>query len=75
MFKSLLAGAFLVTAVPAAAADPATDAPDKVVCKRIKEATGWRLSNSTKVCKKKAEWEMESRESQRSSRRDNRSDQ
>lgn len=75
MFKSLLAGAFLVTAVPAVAADTPTDTSEKIVCKRIKESTGWRLSNSTKVCKKKSEWDAESRDSQRSSRRDNRSDQ
>ena len=75
MFKSLLAGAFLVTAIPAAAADPSTDASEKVVCKRIKETTGWRLSTSTKVCKKKSEWDAENRDAQRNLRRDSRGEQ
>ena len=73
MLKSFVVGAFLLTATASFAAEPA-DSKDKMVCKRIKETTGWRLSNSSKVCKSKKEWEAENRETQRNSRDDTRGD-
>lgn len=73
MLKSFIVGAFLVTASASVAAEP-VESKDKMVCKRIKETTGWRLSTSSKVCKSKKEWEAESREAQRSSRDDTRGD-
>ncbi len=68
-----IAGAFLAAATAYGAAEPA-DGSEKVVCKRVKETTGWRLSSASKVCKKQKEWEAESREAQRSSRDEARGD-
>ena len=68
MLKFLpLAVCLTVAAAPAAAmADPA-DTPskkDRIVCKRI-EGTGWRLSNSNKICKTAAEWAAISKANQK----------
>ena len=54
--KSLAFVACLALAAsPAAAMADDTPKKDKMVCKRI-QGTGWRLSNSTKICKTSAEW-------------------
>jgi hypothetical protein len=59
MIKSLAFVACLaLAATPAAALADTAEAPakkDKLVCKRV-EGTGWRLSNSSKICKKASEW-------------------
>jgi hypothetical protein len=56
MIKSLAFVASLAfAAAPAAAMADGPAKKDKLVCKRI-EGTGWRLSNSNKVCKTAAEW-------------------
>ena len=59
MLKFLpLAVCLTVAAAPAAAQADAADTPakkDRMVCKRV-EGTGWRLSNSSKICKKASEW-------------------
>lgn len=56
MIKSLAFVACLaLTAAPAAAMADTAPKKDKLVCKRV-EGTGWRLSNSTKICKTAAEW-------------------
>ena len=56
MIKSLAFVACLtLAAAPAAAMADGPAKKDKLVCKRI-EGTGWRLSNSNKVCKTAAEW-------------------
>ncbi len=75
MLKMLLAAALILTgaATTAAAAEPVADS-EKMVCKRVKETTGWRLSTSSKVCKKKKEWEAESRDAQRNARDEARGD-
>lgn len=73
MLKFVIAGAFLATASASAAAEP-VDTAEKMVCKRIKESTGWRLSTSAKVCKKKKEWDAESRDAQRNARDEARGD-
>jgi hypothetical protein len=73
MLKFLIAGAFLAAASASAAAEPA-ETSEKMVCKRIKESTGWRLSASSKVCKKKKEWDAESRDAQRDARDETRGD-
>lgn len=73
MLKSFIVGAFLAAASTSVAAEP-VESKDKMVCKRIKETTGWRLSNANKVCKSQKEWEAENRETQRNSRDDTRGD-
>jgi hypothetical protein len=56
MIKSLAFVACLaLAATPAAAMAEGPDKKDKLVCKRV-EGTGWRLSNSSKICKKASEW-------------------
>lgn len=69
MTKTLIAAgalALAISAVPAAASDPAPSAPaaqtdegetNKVVCRRV-EAIGTRLG-SKKVCRTKAQWDQE----------------
>ena len=75
MLKMLLAAGLILSgaATAAAAAEPAADS-EKMVCKRVKETTGWRLSASSKVCKKKKEWDAESRDAQRDARDETRGD-
>lgn len=61
MLKMLLAAGVILSgaATAATAAEPAAD-KEKMICKRI-GGTGWRLSNSNKVCKTRAQWEGVSR--------------
>lgn len=62
MFKSLsLAACLVLAASPALAADDSKKETDdnKMVCKRV-AGTGWRLSKQ-RECKKKIEWDAESR--------------
>ena len=62
MLKSLIMGALLVagTATPAGAQTSAAPEKEKLVCKRV-AGTGWRLSNSSRVCKTRAQWDALSR--------------
>ncbi len=59
MLKTLVAAALLASGSAAVAAEPASSG-EKMICKRI-AGTGWRLSNSSKVCKTRAQWEGLSR--------------
>ncbi len=61
MLKMLLAAAVILSgaATAAAAAAPAAD-KEKMICKRV-GGTGWRLSNSNKVCKTRAQWDSVNR--------------
>ncbi len=61
MLKMLLAAAVILSgaATAAAAAEPAADR-EKMICKRV-GGTGWRLSNSNKVCKTRAQWDSVNR--------------
>lgn len=60
-----LAACLVLAAAPAAASEKERLAgKTKVVCKRV-QGTGWRLSNSSKVCKTKEEWTAISQETQK----------
>ncbi len=65
---SLVATPALATeaTAPAVAAQKSAEADDsnKVVCKRV-QATGWRTSSSTKMCRTKAEWAQIANEASR----------
>lgn len=62
MLKSLMLGSLLVAGSATAAEAQTSAAPqkEKLVCKRV-AGTGWRLSNSSKVCKTRAQWDSLSR--------------
>ncbi len=62
MLKMLLAAGVILSgaATAATAAEPAAADSEKMICKRV-AGTGWRLSNSSKVCKTRAQWEGLSR--------------
>ena len=68
MLKILIASALLATAAAAPAEPTTADAAaagEKIICKRIKDSTGWRLAKREKVCKTGKEWQAESEEARR----------
>jgi hypothetical protein len=67
MLKIVISSAFLFFAAQAAALPEPATAPtkkDKLVCKRT-EGTGWRLGNSSQICKSRAEWAAISEETRK----------